>query len=625
MISILENICSQVASIIIPGADITSIAVYEKNNKLFVADDDHECIYVINGYNNLIEDTIHSVGGAIFYMAVNETSGKLFAASDKDCCTTGVTPGLGLISVIDVVKNEIITQINPGPQGNISFFYMTNDEVHDRIYIHFYSGVGVIDAFTNNYTNIIKGLVNIYLVKFGINTATNEIFVPDISSGIYIINGNNLTTDFISYPTDVSQALDIAVNEAQNKVYMYMNQTPDNAGICIYNRTNGTFSYLGNGDMEPLVYNNSTGKLFSGVQIGLEGGIVDGVKDSLTYIDLSPGGIGAADIKYSTDRAYFASSNYTWIVDGAQKRVVKKMPSGLTCFGLVNTKICVNQNTNTVYVVNCGSSGIISVLQDYPTPEQAGTIEGKTSVCKGENNVIYTIPLIKNATSYIWTLPSGATGNSTTNSIAVNYNISAQPGNVTVKGINDGGEGLESTLAINIHTIPTITATTDASHCGTGAVKLEAIASAGTINWYSELSGGSSLGTGPSFTTPFLTSTTVYYVDATDNGCTTPTRRAITAKINCTGIINNHSSSIFKIYPNPTDGIIRISIDKSMYGDYIIELYNNIGRLLQKISIYENDNISKVDLSDYPPGIYFIKLHLKGDVFVHHLIKVSSP
>ena len=60
---------------------------------------------------------------------------------------------------------------------------------------------------------------------------------------------------------------------------------------------------------------------------------------------------------------------------------------------------------------------------------------------------------------------------------------------------------------------------------------LNAAASAGTINWYSASTGGSSLGTGTSFTTGTITSTTTFYVDATGGGCTTASRTAVTATV----------------------------------------------------------------------------------------------
>lgn len=80
-------------------------------------------------------------------------------------------------------------------------------------------------------------------------------------------------------------------------------------------------------------------------------------------------------------------------------------------------------------------------------------------------------------------------------------------------------------------TAPAITGTTPAARCGAGTVGLSAVASAGTIEWYNVAAGGSSLGTGASFTTPSISVTTSYYVDATDGGCTTASRTEIVATI----------------------------------------------------------------------------------------------
>jgi hypothetical protein len=88
-----------------------------------------------------------------------------------------------------------------------------------------------------------------------------------------------------------------------------------------------------------------------------------------------------------------------------------------------------------------------------------------------------------------------------------------------------------NTYIYAIGDMPIISSTTDGSRCGIGTVNLGATASAGIINWYSSSTGGTSLGTGTSFTTPSLTSKTRYYVDATNNGCTTATRTAVTATI----------------------------------------------------------------------------------------------
>ena len=89
-----------------------------------------------------------------------------------------------------------------------------------------------------------------------------------------------------------------------------------------------------------------------------------------------------------------------------------------------------------------------------PLPVRAGTITGTASVCQGQNAVVYTVPTIANATSYFWSLPVGATGSSTTNSITVSYGTTAVSGNVTVKGRNTCGDGTASTFAVTVNPLP---------------------------------------------------------------------------------------------------------------------------------------------------------------------------
>ena len=81
-------------------------------------------------------------------------------------------------------------------------------------------------------------------------------------------------------------------------------------------------------------------------------------------------------------------------------------------------------------------------------PGCSGVISGPTTVTQGQNAVVYTVPPIANATSYVWTLPSGATGTSITNSITVNFGMAAISGPITVQGVNSYGPGGHSSLNI---------------------------------------------------------------------------------------------------------------------------------------------------------------------------------
>jgi len=74
--------------------------------------------------------------------------------------------------------------------------------------------------------------------------------------------------------------------------------------------------------------------------------------------------------------------------------------------------------------------------------------------------------------------------------------------------------------------------TTPGSRCGAGTVQLSA-SSANTVNWYDVASGGTSIGTGSTFTTPSISSTTTYYAESSDGTCTS-NRVAVIATVGST-------------------------------------------------------------------------------------------
>jgi hypothetical protein len=94
-----------------------------------------------------------------------------------------------------------------------------------------------------------------------------------------------------------------------------------------------------------------------------------------------------------------------------------------------------------------------------------------------------------------------------------------------------GADNVTSAMRNIVLVPPSITGTTPSFHCGPGTVDLGATASAGTVNWYATITGGSPMGTGTTWTTPSITTTSTYYVDATNTGCTTFSRTAVTATI----------------------------------------------------------------------------------------------
>jgi hypothetical protein len=87
-----------------------------------------------------------------------------------------------------------------------------------------------------------------------------------------------------------------------------------------------------------------------------------------------------------------------------------------------------------------------------PLPYLPGTISGLSEVCAGLTTTVYTVPQVLFASTYQWTLPPGATGASSTNSIQVTFGPNASSGIISVKGINACGQGNPSNFAILVRT-----------------------------------------------------------------------------------------------------------------------------------------------------------------------------
>lgn len=90
-------------------------------------------------------------------------------------------------------------------------------------------------------------------------------------------------------------------------------------------------------------------------------------------------------------------------------------------------------------------------------------------------------------------------------------------------------------------TIGSITATTNGSRCGTGSVTLQAVSNTGTVNWYSQPTGGTPIGTGNTFNTPDITSTTLFYATAHSSNCPDNLRVPVTASVTPKPIITFNS------------------------------------------------------------------------------------
>lgn len=84
-------------------------------------------------------------------------------------------------------------------------------------------------------------------------------------------------------------------------------------------------------------------------------------------------------------------------------------------------------------------------------PDQPGAITGTTTLCSG-SSATYSVTNDPNATSYTWTLPSGWTGTSTSNSITVT--TGSATGTISVTANNACNSSTAQTISVTVNTAP---------------------------------------------------------------------------------------------------------------------------------------------------------------------------
>lgn len=132
-----------------------------------------------------------------------------------------------------------------------------------------------------------------------------------------------------------------------------------------------------------------------------------------------------------------------------------------------DVEITSGQGTDSLFVIWGGTDSQISVVAENACdtslpavsmihadsiPLAAGFISGPDTVCRNGSGYIYTCNLIPGATSYLWSLPYGAsiTQGNGANSVTLAFSNDAAGGSLAVSGKNDCGSGPQASREINV-------------------------------------------------------------------------------------------------------------------------------------------------------------------------------
>jgi photosystem II stability/assembly factor-like uncharacterized protein len=76
-----------------------------------------------------------------------------------------------------------------------------------------------------------------------------------------------------------------------------------------------------------------------------------------------------------------------------------------------------------------------------------------------------------------------------------------------------------------------------------------------------------------------------------------------------TGVSTVNLNSTVKVYPNPTNGLVRIEFDMPQSGDYNVDITNVLGQQMSSTVLHINGGYTdNVDMSSYSKGVYFFTI-----------------
>ena len=197
-----------------------------------------------------------------------------------------------------------------------------------------------------------------------------------------------------------------------------------------------------------------------------------------------PGSItGNITVCQNSSQAYSVSpvagaTSYTWT-----------LPNGWTGTSSTNTiNVTVGSSGGTISITANNSYGTstpqtVSVTVN-PVPPQPGAISGNSSPCK-DSTQTYSISPVTGATNYTWTIPTGWSGTSTTNSISVV--VGSSGGSLSVKANNSCGSSSPQSLSVTVNQVPAqpgaITGNTSACINSSQVYSVNPVAGATSYTW----------------------------------------------------------------------------------------------------------------------------------------------
>jgi len=494
--------------------DFTGIATYNiiTNCRLIGA---------VNAVTNSLSALVYSTTSAATNDSMNTFTNSRFENGSLGLYMNG-TSNISLEASINISSNVFINQNSKAIQISNQLNAIVNGNTITSTST--YGGYAAIHLVSSNQSqritkNKISGIVGtgIYMEDCsGFNTvpgivANNFIQCAD-SAGISIING--FYQDVVYNSINMTGA-----NASTSALSIY----GSGSGNIIKNNnlvnTAGGYSYVVGAPADTSIASSDHNNLhFTGTNIGRFNGAnvislaawVVASQSDTNSVNLDPGYLSVADLHATAsalDNLGTPRGNVGDDIDGNSRNVTTP-DIGADEFSGVNRDLGVIAILSPVNN-SCGSGATLVkvIISNFGATTETGfnvscEITGALTTVLGET---FTGSLLNGTAD---TLTFSTTINTSAGGV---YNLKAFTSHVADS--DNSNDTLSSSRTV--FAIPVVPVASADSTCGTGTVMMTATA-ADTINWYAGAVGGAILGSGTSYTTPVISSTTSFYVAASN-------------------------------------------------------------------------------------------------------------
>jgi ELWxxDGT repeat protein len=372
---------------------------------------------IISGPLGPFPESLTNLNGTLFFVANDGSNGVELWKSDGT--------SLGTI---------IVKDISPGINNSYPSA-LTN--INGILYFRADNGSNGVELWKSDGTSV--GTVLVKDISVGVNNSFPNEFT--YSNGTIFFHADNGVNGDELWKTDGTASGTVLVKD-------------------IWQGNNGSYiTYLTN--LNGVLYFNATDGI-NDMELWKSDGTAAG---TVLVQDIGPGPIpGTFEITNVNATLYIMGDNGVdgqelWTSDGttAGTIMVKDInpgPGGSQPVGFTLS------NGKVFFAADDGISGYeLWSMAACSTPNQPTAIAGNTNVSAG-STVIYSVSAVPTATSYIWTLPAGYTGSSSSNSISVT--IGSSNGIISVVAQNSCGASSASSILLSV---PSSTVSAQVSLC----------------------------------------------------------------------------------------------------------------------------------------------------------------